>query len=91
MNALEKVRKVRESLESSGIEDADREAEMIVSHCLGTDRIYLYRDNPPVRDIVTREIDWLVKRRSAREPLQYVLGYTEFRGLKIKVLYHFLF
>ena len=85
MNALEKVRKVRESLESSGIEDADREAEMIVSHCLGTDRIYLYRDNPPVPDIVTREIDWLVKRRSAREPLQYVLGYTEFRGLKIKV------
>ena len=62
MNALEKVRKVRESLESSGIEDADREAEMIVSHCLGTDRIYLYRDNPPVPDIVTREIDTILSK-----------------------------
>lgn len=85
MNSLEKVRKVRESLESSGIEDAYREAEMIVAHCLGTDRVLLYKDNPQLPDTVIGEIDEAVKRRSAREPLQYVLGYAEFHRLKIKV------
>ena len=85
MNSLEKVRRVREFLESSGIEDADREAELIVAHCLGTDRIILYKDNPPIPEAVLQEIDEFVRRRSGREPLQYILGYMEFHGIKIKV------
>jgi len=85
MNSLEKVRKVKESLESSGIGDAHREAELIVAHCLGTDRMTLYKDNPPIPDTVLQEIDEFVRRRSGREPLQYILGYTEFHGIKIKV------
>jgi release factor glutamine methyltransferase len=85
MNSLEKVRRSKEFLESRGIEDADREAELIVAHCLGTERLILYKDNPPVPDAVLQEIDEFVKRRSGREPLQYILGYTEFHGIKIKV------
>ncbi len=30
-------------------------------------------------------IDEFLKRRSKREPLQYILGYVDFYGLKIKV------
>ena len=85
MNSLEKVRRAKEFLEGSGIEDSDREAELIVAHCLGTERLILYKDNPPVPDTVLQEIDEFVKRRSGREPLQYILGYTEFHGIKIKV------
>jgi release factor glutamine methyltransferase len=85
MNSLDKLRKVREFLESSGIEDAIIEAEMIISRLLGIDRVTLYRDNPQIPEKCISKIDELLRRRAKREPLQYILGYTEFCGLKIKV------
>lgn len=85
MRALDKLRKAKEFLANSEIDDADREAESIIAHCLGIDRLLLYRDNPEMRDATIFEIDELLKRRARREPLQYILGYTEFHGLKIKV------
>jgi hypothetical protein len=51
MNSLEKVRQAKKFLEGSGIEDAEREAELIVAHCLGTERLMLYKDNPAVTDM----------------------------------------
>lgn len=85
MNALDKLRKSTEFLEVSGIEDATRNAEMIISDCLGIDRVTLYRDNPLISEDIILKIDNLLKKRAKREPLQYILGYTEFQGLKMKV------
>ena len=85
MNALDKIKEAKEFLESLGIEGADREAEIIVSHFLGIDRLILYRDNPQIPEDIIPMIDELLTRRSKREPLQYILGYTEFSGLKIEV------
>jgi release factor glutamine methyltransferase len=85
MKVLNKIREAKEVLESLGIEDADREAEIIVSHCLGIDRLILYRDNPRIPEDIIPMIDKLLTRKSKREPLQYILGYTEFFGLKIEV------
>jgi release factor glutamine methyltransferase len=85
MNALSKLRNAREFLEKSGIEDAIIEAEMIISRLLGIDRVTLYRDNPQIPEKCISKIDELLRRRAKREPLQYILGYTEFCGLKIKV------
>jgi len=85
MKALELLRTAKESLERSSIEDAAREAETIIAHCLKTDRATLYRDNPQIPEDLATEIDSLVKRRATREPLQYIFGYMEFLGLKIKV------
>jgi release factor glutamine methyltransferase len=85
MTALDKLRKVREFLERSGIDDAGREAELVISHCLGTDRATLYRDNPRIPEDLISKIDGFLKKRAKREPLQYILGYTEFYGLKINV------
>lgn len=85
MNCLDELREAREFLEKSGIEDAGREAELIISHCLGVERVSLYRDNPKISQEQISEIEEFLKRRSKREPLQYILGYTEFHGLKIKV------
>jgi len=85
MKALDKLRKVKEFLESSGIDDAHREADLIISHCLGINRVMLYKDNPQISEDIIPMIDELLTRRSKREPLQYVIGYTEFHGLKIKV------
>jgi release factor glutamine methyltransferase len=80
-----RVKVVKESLEKAGIEDAYREAELIVSHALGIDRATLYRDRQPVHEDVEAKIDEIVRRRITREPLQYILGFVDFVGLKIKV------
>jgi len=85
MNVLNKIREAKEFLESLGIEDAVREAEIIVSHFLGIDRLILYKDNPQISEDIIPMIDELLTRRSKREPLQYITGFTEFHGLKIKV------
>lgn len=85
MNALDKLRKAKEFLEKSGIEDAARNAELIISHCLETERVTLYRNNPLISEDSISRIDELLERRVRREPLQYILGYIEFYGLKIKV------
>ena len=85
MNALDKLKEARKLLGTSGIEDAVREAELIISHCLGIDRLTLYRDNPWIpKDTISR-IDALLQRRTKREPLQYILGHMEFYGLKIRL------
>jgi release factor glutamine methyltransferase len=85
MKALELLRTAKESLERSSIEDASREAETIIAHCLKTVRATLYRDNPEIPEDLATKINSLVKRRATREPLQYILGYIDFLGLKIKV------
>src|SRR4030067_3324812 len=85
MRALDKLKEATEFLKRYGIEDANREAEIIVSHCLGTDRTALYRDNPVINKGQLEKIDKFLKRRSKREPLQYILVYVDFYGLKIKV------
>jgi release factor glutamine methyltransferase len=85
MRALETLRSARELLEISGLNDADREAEIILSHCLGIDRLHIYKENPDIPEKTLMQIREYLRRRAAREPLQYILGYTEFHGLKIKV------
>lgn len=85
MRALDKLKEATEFLKQYGIEDANRDAEIIVSHCIGINRTVLYRDNPEIREEEIERIDEFLTRRSKREPLQYILGYVDFYGLKIKV------
>lgn len=85
MKALDKIRQTKEILEKYGVENSVREAELIVSHCMNLDRVILYRDDPPIPEEIDSKIDELLKRRIKREPIQYLLGYTEFHNLKIKV------
>ncbi len=85
MTALDKIKKITAFLKKCGIEDAGKESEIILTHSLRIDKVVLYRDNPVLSDEDTKEIDRILARRAKREPLQYILGYVEFYGLKIKV------
>jgi len=85
MRALDKLKEAADFLKRYAIEDAVREAEIILIHCLGTDRTAFFRDNPKIYEKEFEKIDEFLVRRSKREPLQYILGYVEFYGLKIKV------
>ena len=85
MTALDRMKEITEFLRGLGIDDAHKESEIIVTHCLGIDKASLYRDNPVLSERDVKEIDTVLQRRAQREPLQYIIGHLEFCGLKIKV------
>jgi len=73
-------------LEKKGIEDPKRNAELLLCTILGCSRLYLYLnfDRPLAEDEITAYRE-LIKRRSLREPLQYITGKVEFYGLELIV------
>lgn len=85
MKSNMKAREIAEALRKAGIEEAEREAEEILCHALGIDRTALYVHDPEVPDSRYQLIMELIRRRTQREPLQYLLGEVEFYGLRIKV------
>ena len=71
----------REFLERKGLEEARLEAELLVAHALGLDRLRLFLalDRPVLEDEVARARGLLV-RRAAGEPVAYLTGLREFYG-----------
>jgi len=73
-------------LAQKGVESGRREAELLLAGLLGLDRVglYLNHDRPlnPGELALYRE---RVGRRARREPLQYILGQTEFWSLPFTV------
>lgn len=69
-----------------GVPNPKLDADLLIAHILGLKRLELYLDiDRPLTDEQLDELRHLVKRRGAREPLQYILGYSEFCGMKLKV------
>lgn len=78
----ELVRDIRSKLS----ENAAFEAAEIVMHALGIDRTALIvRGREPVPEQAAETAYGYAKRRAGGEPLQYILGYTEFMSLKFEV------
>ncbi len=72
--------------EKRHIENPRLNAERLLSGALGLDRVQLYLQFEKI--LTHRELDVFrafVKRRISNEPLQYILGETEFMSLKFKV------
>lgn len=72
-------------LEEKGVESARLDAEHLLAHALETNRLQLYLeyDRPLIADELDRYRP-LLRRRAAREPLQYILGRTAFRELELR-------
>lgn len=85
MKALSTLSEVTKTLKANLIESAEKEAEILVRHGLDTDTTKIYRDNPKFSEAEIRTIKEMVNRRLNHEPLQYILGYEEFLGLRLKV------
>ncbi|MDD5166805.1 MAG: peptide chain release factor N(5)-glutamine methyltransferase [Candidatus Omnitrophica bacterium] len=62
------------------------EAELLFSEIFGCDRasLYLKKDIPLDKDKLSK-VSSVLKRRFSGEPLQYILGKTEFMGLEFRV------
>ncbi|MDX2186764.1 MAG: peptide chain release factor N(5)-glutamine methyltransferase [Opitutaceae bacterium] len=83
---LEIIKKTTDYLASKGIESPRLNAELLISHALGLKRMQLYvQFERLLTEPELAAIRPLVKRRSAREPLQYIVGETEWCGLRLKV------
>jgi release factor glutamine methyltransferase len=86
LTVLEVVKKTSEFFTGKGIESPRLNAELIVGQVLGLARMRLYMEfERPVTDPELALIRERVRRRGRREPLQYVLGFAEFYGLRLKV------
>jgi release factor glutamine methyltransferase len=64
-----------------GIPSPRLDAELLLGHVLGLDRVKVYLNfDRPLSDDELERIRTLVRRRGAREPLAWVLGSKEFYG-----------
>ncbi len=73
-------------LARAGVEHARRNAEWLLADVLGCSRAELYAY--PARSVTPdclQRFARMVTRRARREPLQYILGYEEFYGLRLRV------
>lgn len=86
MTVLEVIKRSTEFLESKGVDSPRLQVELLLAHVLKIPRLKLYLDFE--RQLSDAELDALrefVKRRGAREPLQYIVGTTSFCGIEIAV------
>ncbi|MGE5893825.1 MAG: peptide chain release factor N(5)-glutamine methyltransferase [bacterium] len=85
MNAQEELKQAADALRKKGIPFPEKEAAELIMHVLGVDRITLIRENPVIGREQSAAIDGCIERRLSGEPLQYIMGFVEFYGLKIRV------
>lgn len=73
-------------LEEKGIKAPRLDAEVLLAHQLDLDRITLYLNfDQPLTDEELTGYRSLIRRRAAREPLQYITGVQEFWSLEMAV------
>ena len=85
MRLLDTIKSSADYLEKSGVADSLVDAEILVLHASGIERLRAYMDNPETDRRLLSRINRLVKRRAAGEPLQYITGRIDFLGLEIRV------
>jgi len=86
VTVLEVIQRSTGYLARKGVDSPRLQIELLLAHVLRQPRLKLYLDFERV--LTERElaaVRELVKRRGAREPLQYLIGSTNFCGLELQV------
>lgn len=80
------MRWMQEDFARLGIETPRLDAELLIGHALGLQRVALYMDlDRPVSDEERSAVRRLVVRRRSHEPVAYILGMREFYGRSFQV------
>lgn len=81
-NVVQLIKEGEVYLVGKGVPNARRNAEWLLAHALRSRNTELYMDAARIPSAAeTQDYNRLLGRRGAREPLQYVLGSTEFMSL----------
>jgi release factor glutamine methyltransferase len=86
LTVLEIIKRTTDFFATKGIESPRLNAEVLIGHALRRKRMQLYLEFE--RLLTEPELETirpLVRRRAQHEPLQYIMGETDFFGLKLKV------
>jgi release factor glutamine methyltransferase len=84
----ERLADARDRFIQAGIprDEATLDAEVLARHVLDCDRAtFLTRARDPLPTAFNRLFELLVQRRTAREPVAYIVGHREFWGLEFEV------
>ena len=82
---LEIIQKTTDFFAAKGVESPRLNAEILIGHALGLKRMQLYLQfERMLAEAELEKIRPLVRRRGQREPLAYVVGETDFHGLRLK-------
>ena len=86
MTIRQALREAAARLEAAGVPDSAYDAQAMLAHVLGEDMLRMraegYREAPAQ---ALERYESLIARREKREPMQYILGETEFMGLTFHV------
>lgn len=83
---LSLIERTTTHLAENGIDDARLNTELLLSHVLTFSRLQLYTNyDRPISDEELQRFKELLRRRLKHEPLQYILGETEFMGFPLYV------
>lgn len=86
LSVLETLRKLEEYLGKAGVERPKVEAEWLLAEVLGCKRLELFLQwDRPVEETVRERLREVARRRAAREPLQYIVGYQDFHDIRVAV------
>ena len=82
----ELMKSAMEHLQRNGFEDARLNVELLLAHALDLQRIQLYLHfDRPLTSEELKQFRALYERRLKREPVQYIIGSTNFMGLHFTV------
>jgi len=86
LTVLEAIKLATEYFEKKEIESPRINAEILLSDVLKCKRLDLYlKFDQPLKEIEVNLYREYISRRGKYEPVQYIVGYTEFYGLVFKV------
>ena len=85
MRIIDLINVASDHLKKNGFDNSRLEVERMLGYVLSLSRINLYLEfDRPLNDREIHQFRGLYKRRLAFEPLQYILGSTDFREVEIK-------
>lgn len=86
MTARELINRGTQELAGRGVADAETDSRLLFCHLTGVSRSRLFMEYPrKMTDTEIAAYKALIRRRGTGEPLQYIVGETEFMGLLFRV------
>ncbi len=81
MTIREAMKRAAQRLQAAGVPNADYDAAAMLAHVLGEDMLMMrFNGHRPLPPEKAEAYEAILARREAREPMQYILGETDFMG-----------